>query len=428
MIEQTLDKLFAAIQISQGLPAVESKVAALLTTLNEGRRTSQDLASQVVEDFALTQKVLKLANSPMYAPFAENTASVSSALQIVGADALLHVVLGTKMVDVAQLDEDPVLAKTLLASEVARNAFPDRLEEAAVAALMYNLGDLVANKYLPEEVAHINTLVAGGSDADMAARKVLGATVSELGAEVAKRWQLPHEIISIIDGSGDQDLVGIAKFSTTVSALLHDGKVKEAGALVATTDLPGTDKSRLEGLIRDKAEASGAKPLKMAETSSNVVLDDLHQRLSDERKRTIEELAGAIFPTFCNTLGATRCLLFMTIKSGDFCIRYGFGKGIDELKSKLKISGEFKPTAFHAAIKNNVDVSITDVAKLNASALPEGYRQWLPHVTKLLILPIANVHVSGLLYCDWESDKELRQDELEAVKNLRDLFLPFYPQ
>lgn len=428
MIQQTLEKLFAAMQDSQGLPAVESKVTSLLTTLNGGRSTNQELASQVVEDFALTQKVLKLANSPMYAPFADNSVSMSSALQVVGADALLHVVLGTKMVDAAQLADDPDLSRTVLASEVARNAFPDRQEDASIAALMFNLGNLVISKYLPQEVDQINALVAANSEPDEAARKVLGATMSELGAEIAKRWKLPNEIVSIIDGSGDQQLVGIAQFSTRVSALLHDGKTEEAGALAASTELPGMNKTKLTGLIRDRAETGKAKPAKIARTESNVVLDDLFKRLSNEQRKSVEELAGAIFPTFCTALQATRCLLFMTIKSGDFCIRYGFGKGVDELKSKLRITGEFKPTAFHAAIKNNADISITDVPKLSASALPEGYRQWLPQVKKLLVLPIAHSQVSGLLYCDWESDKELRQNELEAVRNLRDLFLPFYPK
>jgi hypothetical protein len=117
----------------------------------------------------------------------------------------------------------------------------------------------------------------------------------------------------------------------------------------------------------------------------------------------------------------------MLTKSGDFAVRYGFGKGIEELRSKLRISKDYQPTAFHAAIKNNVDVSIADVSRLKVSALPDGYKELLPRVNKFVILPIAHSRVSGLFYCDWDSDADLSTSELDAVKKLRNLFLPYFP-
>ena len=106
----------------------------------------------------------------------------------------------------------------------------------------------------------------------------------------------------------------------------------------------------------------------------------------------------------------------------------GYGKGIDELKSKLRVSAEFQPTAFHAAIKNKRDISIADLSKLKDSALPEGYRALLPNINTFILLPIANSQVSGLLYCDWDSDQLLQPAEVEAMKKLRGLFLPLFPQ
>jgi hypothetical protein len=157
-------------------------------------------------------------------------------------------------------------------------------------------------------------------------------------------------------------------------------------------------------------------------------LNELHVALLEEKKKTVESLAGAMFYAFGELLGTAHCLLFTLAKSGDFCVKYGVGKGIDELRSKLRISADFKPTLFHASIRNNVDVSISDVSKLKAVALPGKYRALLPSVKKFLILPIANSHVTGLVYCDWETDNELSVDELQVVKQLRDLFLPYFPR
>jgi hypothetical protein len=93
----------------------------------------------------------------------------------------------------------------------------------------------------------------------------------------------------------------------------------------------------------------------------------------------------------------------------------------------LRISKDYQPTAFHAAIKNNVDVSIADVSRLKVSALPDGFKELLPRVNKFVILPIAHSRVSGLVYCDWDSETVLSASELDAVKKLRNLFLPFFP-
>lgn len=422
-----LDKLLGAMQKSKGLPALETTVTAILGSLANAESGSRSAAAHIIEDFALTQKVLKLANSPMYAPFATNSSSISSALDVVGADALLHIVLGTTMVTAAELENDEDLSKALLASELARNVCPDRLEDASIAALMYDLGSLMTKKFLPEEAAAINKKVAAGSHPDAAARDILTMTLQEVGAEIAARWKLPTEIVSIIDGTGDATLVGVAKFSSSASSLIHEGKVDEVNRLVSELAVPGIDKSRLSGLIKRKVEEVSPRTKLTHVASSEVVLDELLAALTEEKKNSIEELAGAMFPVFSKSLETAHCLLFMAIKSGDYCIRYGYGKGIEELKSKLRISAEFKPTAFHAAIKNNVDVSIAEVSRLKPAALPDGFKTLLPDVTRFLILPIANSRVSGLVYCDWEAEKEISQSELVASRKLRDLFLPFFP-
>lgn len=97
---------------------------------------------------------------------------------------------------------------------------------------------------------------------------------------------------------------------------------------------------------------------------------------------------------------------------------------MDEIKAKLRLSAEFKPTAFHAAISKNADVSISDVSKLKPAALPEGYVQLLPKVKNFLILPVAHGKVDALLYFDWERAMEVRPEDLQSLRKLRDLFVP----
>lgn len=425
-----LDKLFAAMRSTKGIPALENAVKSVLSALHDEKKGHRDVAIHIIEDFSLTQKVLKLANSAMYAPFANGTSSVTSALNMLGADALLHVVLSTAMVTAAEMENEHGLAKTLLASELARNVCADQTEDVSIAALMYELGSLMTARYLPDESATIAKKIASGMEPDVAATDVMGMTLPQVGAEVAKRWRLPTAIVSIIDGSGDPTLVGVAKFSNTVSALILQGKEQEVNQLVSEFKLAGVDTSRLATLIARKLQdvAAAAQENSTHPNSKQTVLSDLLSALTEARFKTAEELAAAMFAELSQTLKTAHCLLFMLTRSGDFGVRYGYGKGVDELKSKLRLSAEFKPTAFHAVIKNNVDVSIADVSKLKASALPDGYTGLLPHVNKFIVLPIANSRVCGLMYCDWDSDDLINQEELAVVKKLRQLFLPFFPR
>ena len=423
----TVERLFAAMKGSKGFPAQEKAVASMISSLGNEQAAASDIVQHIVQDFALTQKVLKLANSAMYAPFSDGSGSVSSALKVLGNDALLHIALSTALVTDAELQSDESLSKAMLSSELARNLCAGRLEDVSIAALMYNLGTMLAHKYLSAEAAAIAQKVASGVDETSAATEVLGLTLEQLGAEVAQHWRLPQNIVSVIDGTGDADLVAIARFSKSASTLIHAGKLEAVDQLVSDLDARGIDKSGVGSLIRHKSEQLGSRPKSAPDASNEEVLNELLAALAADKKQTVEALAAAMFPTFAKTLQTAHCLLFMLTRSGDFAVRYGYGKGIDELRSKLRISKDYQPTAFHAAIKNNVDVSIADVSRLKVSALPAGYTALLPHVNKFVILPIANRGVSGLVYCDWDSETVLSPSELDAVKKLRSLFLPFFP-
>lgn len=421
-----VDKLLLAIRESKGVPASERSVASVLGALDSNNEGKNAVVGYIVEDFALTQKVLKLANSSMYAPFGVGSASVSSALDVLGSEALLHLVLGADLISEEELEKDDNLSRTLLASELARSACAERAEDASIATLMVEIGRLMTGKYLPKEAAAIAAQTASGQDIQEAASAVLGMSYQELGVELAARWNLPEAIRSVMNGTGDPMLVGISRFSSAASSLIHEGKTEALQALLGNLNLPGINKQSLGALVERKVEASRARAKPVAE-SAEAALGDLLQRLQEDKKTSLEELANAMFPAMAESLNTAHCLLFMLTRSGEQRVRNGYGKGIEELRSKLKVAAEFHPTAFHAAIRRNIDVSIEDVSKLKEGSLPDGYRALLPHVNRFIILPIANSRVVGLLYCDWDVVRTLNPTEIEALKKLRNLFLPFFP-
>jgi len=428
MSSPILEKLLQAMNASKGIRASEHAVASVLGALDSGLDGKQEVVEHIIEDVALTQKVLRLANSTMYAPFGYGSASVSSALAVLGSEAVLHLVLGADLVSEEDLKKDESLSRTLLASELARSACSERSEDASIATLMYEIGRLMASKYLDAESAAIAKRVAGGAAPSDAALEVLGMSYQDLGIALARRWNMPPAILANMDGSGDPALIHIARLCSSASSLIHEGRAEDADALLSTWELPDPDKWRLASVVSSKLQelASARKP--RTEPSAVGALSALLRMLTDEKKSSVEELSAALLPGMADALKTAHCMLFMRTRTGEMRVRMGYGKGIDELKSKLRVSAEFQPTAFPAAIKNKRDISIADLSKLKDSALPEGYRALLPNINTFILLPIANSQVSGLLYCDWDSDQLLQPAEVEAMKKLRGLFLPLFPQ
>ena len=447
MTATVLDRLLLAMRHSRGVPAAERSVASVLAALDSSQQGKDAVVRYIIEDFALTHKVLRLANSSMYAPMGPGAASVSSALQVLGREAVLHLVLGADLVSEEDLHHDVHLARTLLASELARQACDRRAEDAAIATLMLEIGQLMVGKYLPAEAALITTQVADGAALQAASTAVLGLSFQQVGVELAVHWNLPQALRASIDGSGDPLLVGLARFASAASALVFAGQSEAVTTLLDQLQLPGIDKARLNELIRHKLKLLHRTPLQRAAGGSKAELHALLLHLLQAPTSTLAELSQRMLPGIASALSAAHCLLFVTAPGGRMVVKSGFGEGFEEgfderygvdcvvLSGKnmdkpakhLNFSLSNSPTAFHAALQNHVEVFIADVSRLPDSALPTGYKTLLPQVRKFLILPIANSHASGLLYCDWEGDTPLQTAELEALRKLRDLLLPYFP-
>ena len=427
MNASVLDKLLLAIRDSKGVPASERSVASVLGALDSSNEGKHAVVRHIIEDFALTQKILTLANSSMYAPFGVGSASVSSAFDVLGTDAVLHLVLGADLISEDDLQQDDNLSRTMLASELARSACTERAEDASIATLMMEIGRLMTGKYLPKEARAIAAGVAAGQDLQDAASKVLGISYQELGVELAARWNLPDTLRALINGTGDPMLMKIARFSSAASTLLHEGKLDAVNTLLRNLDIPSVNKSHLSALVVRKIDAARLAQTARQCASAEASLTGLLLQLQG-KEGSLEVLSKALLRGLEECLKTARCMLFMLTRSGEHRVHHGYGRGIGALSSKLKISADFLPTAFHAAISKNIDISISDVSKLKDAALPAGYRALLPQVQRFIILPIANRRVTGLLYCDWETPGTLNQAEIEALKKLRDLLLPFFPQ
>ncbi|WP_027783988.1 MULTISPECIES: HDOD domain-containing protein [Burkholderia] len=208
-----LDKLWARMNERGDFPLLSESLRATMAAMKNDDLDFTALVRVVLSDFALTQKVLRLANSAMYMAFGGNITTVTRALMVLGMDAVGHLVVGLKLVDhfhqstPRRIDAKLELNRALLSGCVARK-LTERAElrageEAVVCTLMRQVGKLLVVCYLDSEWDRIRRRAAElNGDESAACADVLGVGFDEIGLEAAARWRLPDEIRA---GMADDD-------------------------------------------------------------------------------------------------------------------------------------------------------------------------------------------------------------------------------
>ncbi|WP_269504088.1 HDOD domain-containing protein [Burkholderia sp. IMCC1007] len=218
-----LDKLWARMNERGDFPLLSESLRTTMAAMKNDDLDFTALVRVVLSDFALTHKVLRLANSAMYMAFGGNITTVTRALMVLGMDTVGHLVVGLKLVDhfhhstPRRIDAKLELNRALLSGCVARKLTEHAQlrggEEAVVCTLMRQVGKLLVVCYLDSEWDRIRRRAAElNGDEAAACVDVLGVGFEALGLEAAANWRLPDVIRAGMADDADQaahtELVG----------------------------------------------------------------------------------------------------------------------------------------------------------------------------------------------------------------------------
>ncbi len=207
----TVEFLLRRMQRREDFPVLSrSLVEVNRMTSRESTATASQLAKVVLRDYALTNKLLKLANSAFYGVFAGEVKSVSHAISLLGFEQLRvtansltlfsHLKDRTRSAVLKELLIRSFMAG-LLARHLAQREGMRNAEEAFICGMFQTLGETLTMFYFPEEHADIESLAARDhTGIDLAAREVLGIDYATLGAAVAREWRFPEDIVTAIAG------------------------------------------------------------------------------------------------------------------------------------------------------------------------------------------------------------------------------------
>jgi serine/threonine protein kinase len=205
----TIDFLLRRMQRTGDFPAISRTLSDINRLTGDDKQANADkLANVILRDFALTGKLLKLVNSSFYGTRASEITSVSQAVVFLGVEQVR--MTANSLAFFGHMKNDSSVLKDsmtksfmsgLIARHLALRAKLPGAEEAFISGMCQNLGENLVIFYFPDEFEDIVDLQRReGLDKVAAARGVLGVGYAEVGAAVAKTWNLPRSITEAIRG------------------------------------------------------------------------------------------------------------------------------------------------------------------------------------------------------------------------------------
>lgn len=191
------------------LPAMGSAVARVVQLASSDDHAVQDLAYFVLSDVALTQKILRLANTVKYrGASGGQITTVSRAIFLLGFETVKTTALTLLLVErlsnlnhshAVRSELKRAMCASVIGREMARSSKRAGAEEAAIAALFANVGQIMIAAYDYEHYAEIRELTESGRlPEEQAAIKVLGYGYASLSQSILRSWNIPESITHAI--------------------------------------------------------------------------------------------------------------------------------------------------------------------------------------------------------------------------------------
>lgn len=196
-----LEKLFSQVF---NIPSIPKVVQELIDNFNSDNSDTRDIARKLQMDQALSVKVLRLANSARYGA-GRKINSIDSAVIILGFDALKTLVIASGVASACKsipgLNQKQFWRTSFSVANLAKLLAKTSRQDGEVAftcGLLHNIGDILLFLAHKEQMINIEALTAAGGDKAALQQNQFGCTYTDVGAELAKRWNFPEEICQAI--------------------------------------------------------------------------------------------------------------------------------------------------------------------------------------------------------------------------------------
>lgn len=207
----TLEYLLRRMRFKTDFPALSSSVARVQSLSTSDTENLQTVCDEILQDVALTQKLLRLVNTAHFRRAGtDQISTVSRAVALVGLAGVRNMALSLMLLDHmpdkehAQQMKIEFLRSVMAGTLAAELSHTSKEAEAAyIGALFRNLGRLLVTYYLPEDAEQIRVQAkekCPGRETTLAdeasvSAAVLGMSFDDLGLAVGGKWGLPDPLV-----------------------------------------------------------------------------------------------------------------------------------------------------------------------------------------------------------------------------------------
>lgn len=208
-------ELTAALALCRNLPSPPGIALRIIELAQDPEADIATAADIIAIDMALSARMLRIANSPLYAS-RRRIENLGQALTMLGLNATISLALGFTVTqgltggtgadhDLRQRAWKRSILSALAASQLGQARGLRRLEELMLAGLLQDLGVLCLAQ--AESERYLPLLREARDNVDLVARErdELGCSHAEVGAWVAEQWGLPRYLVESISHSEDLD-------------------------------------------------------------------------------------------------------------------------------------------------------------------------------------------------------------------------------
>ncbi|GMV56661.1 MAG: hypothetical protein AMXMBFR6_24660 [Betaproteobacteria bacterium] len=486
--------LLRRMRLKSDFPALGDAISAVNRLAASDTENIAALSGQILKDFSLTNKLLRVVNTAHYRPYGGGQIStISRAVAVLGFDAVRSIAMSLILFEhvgdkanARELQEAflEVNLAGMLARGLAAATVPRAGEEAFICTLFFRLGELLARYYLPEEAREIVRLVQRDrTDAERAAKKVLGVGFEDLGIAVARSWGFPdiimqsmqrlpqgpvrepathtqrlrvlascaHELVdAVLQGDAairevceryeravgvsaarltetiDQAKKQLADFAVILGIRLADsGLGRRLGAAVSQSGptgetLPGALPDRAPEMLAQSDGTSGPDRPVDAAGALTAGIQDVTNALVEGM--SLNDMFRIVLETLYRALAFRRVLLCVRDPRKRMMIgRLGFGDGADTVIPGFRFALD-GVDLFNLVLKKGADLLVTNAHEEPVvRRVPDWYKRAVDAETFVLLPLVHKNNPVALIYADRERAGEIviAEKELALVRTLR---------
>lgn len=196
------------------LPSIPRVIALVLNELQQEAPDLMRVSTLLNDEPVMTARLLQVANSARY-QLSQRIGTVTQALAVLGLsevrEMLVLAAVASAFRRVGDVDMRQFWRYSLntarLTRQLARNRSSLLRNSTAsphTAGLVHALGELVMQRSLPQQMAMLNQHYnIFAPDRSVAEQRLLGYSYAQVGAGFARAWQLPQELIRVVEQHDD---------------------------------------------------------------------------------------------------------------------------------------------------------------------------------------------------------------------------------